>query len=291
MNESRDGDKKIITACIDGSGITESIIDTAAWASNTVGAPLKFLHVLEKATTPSVEDRSGAIGPGSVTHLLDELTELDEKRGKLAMELGKHMLEDAGLRARNAGVDEVSSQQRHGDLLEALKMCEDDTRIFVIGRLGEDHENHSHKLGAHLESLVRAIHTPIMVAVGHFATPESFMIAYDGSRTANTAIARIARSTLLKSMPGHVVMIGPENDLNQHNLKKATATLSSSGHDVHSHLRQGNVVDELAAFREEHDIGLMVMGAYGHSRMREFFVGSNTSKMISSSVVPLLLLR
>lgn len=291
MSDARYSDLNIITACIDGSGITESIIDTAAWASNTLGAPLKFLHVLEKTTTPSVGDRSGAIGPGSATDLLDELTELDEKRGKVAMELGKHMLSDACNQAREAGVNDVSTQQRHGDLLEALKMCETDTRLFVIGRLGEDHENHSHKLGAHLESLVRAIHTPIMVAVGHFATPESFMIAYDGSKTANEAIAGIARSSLLKSMPGHVVMIGPQNDLNQHNLKKATATLSSSGHNVHSHLRQGTVVDELTAFREQHNVGLMVMGAYGHSRMREFFVGSNTSKMISSSVVPLLLLR
>lgn len=289
--KERDAGKNTIVAGIDGSAMTESIIETASWASNTLAAPLKFLHVLEKATTPSHGDRSGAIGPGSVSHLLDELTELDEKRGKIAMELGKHILEDASHRARAAGVQEVSTQQRHGDLLEALKMCEQSTRLFVIGRLGEDHENHSHKLGAHLESLVRAIHTPIMVAVGHFHTPRSFMIAYDGSQTANKAIAGIARSDLLKGMPGHVVMIGPRNDLNQHNLKKASETLSSSGHDVHSHLRQGNVVDELTAFREEHAIGLMVMGAYGHSRMREFFVGSNTSKMISNSVVPLLLLR
>ena len=45
------------------------------------------------------------------------------------------------------------------------------------------------------------------------------------------------------------------------------------------------------AFRRDNGVGLTVMGAYGHSRFREFFVGSNTERMISGSAVPLLLLR
>jgi nucleotide-binding universal stress UspA family protein len=35
----------------------------------------------------------------------------------------------------------------------------------------------------------------------------------------------------------------------------------------------------------------MIMGAYGHSRMRQLFVGSTTTAMIRNSSVPLLLLR
>jgi len=33
------------------------------------------------------------------------------------------------------------------------------------------------------------------------------------------------------------------------------------------------------------------MGAYGHSRLREFFVGSTTNNMIENATVPHLLLR
>lgn len=290
MSNTNATEKNTITACIDGSQMTASIVDTAAWASRQVGAPLNFLHVLERATRP-VSNRSGAIGPGSASQLLDELTELDEKRGKLAMELGKHMLEEARDRAIAAGVDNVTVQQRHGELLDALLNCEAETRIFAIGRLGEDHEAQSHKLGAQLESLVRGIHTPVLVAIGQFKRPENFMIAYDGSQTANKAIADIARGDLLKSMPGHVVMVGNDNERNRRDLTKASDALTSNGHQVQIHIRQGNVVPELNAFRSEHNIGLIVMGAYGHSRVRELFVGSNTSKMISDSPVPLLLLR
>jgi nucleotide-binding universal stress UspA family protein len=219
---------------------------------------------------------------------LDELTELDEKRGRLAIELGKHMLDRAEEQARAAGVKEVVQHQRHGDLLDALEACQPDTRLFVLGRLGHDHDLNSHKLGAHFESLVRALETPILVAVSEFAAPERFMLAYDGSATADRAIESIF---VLKSIPGHVVMIGPDNDRNQRALAGATLKLRQSGHDVQSHLLQGNIVDELQKFREDNKGGRTVMGAYGHSRVRDFFVGSNTSRMIQSSAVPLMLLR
>lgn len=38
-------------------------------------------------------------------------------------------------------------------------------------------------------------------------------------------------------------------------------------------------------------IDLTIMGAYGHSRIRQFFVGSQTTRMLANSVTPLLLLR
>lgn len=290
MNDSTINEKAIITACVDGSSITGSVIDAAVWASKTLDAPLKFLHVLEKAVTP-VSDRSGAILPGSATDLLDQLTALDEKRGKLAMELGKHMLEDAKSRATSAGAMQVNTHQRHGGLLDALLTCEPRTRLYVLGRLGEDHENHDHKLGAHLESVVRAINTPIMVTVGDFVAPDSYMIAYDGSETADKAIANIADTPVLSALRGHIVMVGPQNVTNAANLERATTLLTGHGHNVAAHLLQGNVVEELRSFRKANDIGLTVMGAYGHSRVRDFFVGSNTSRMIRDSKVPLLLLR
>ncbi|HAG96646.1 MAG TPA: universal stress protein UspA, partial [Gammaproteobacteria bacterium] len=39
------------------------------------------------------------------------------------------------------------------------------------------------------------------------------------------------------------------------------------------------------------NIELKVMGAYGHSRIREFILGSNTTRMLASSTVPVLILR
>lgn len=283
--------KQQITACVDGSAISTVVCYSAAWASSILQAPLTFLHVLEKSRSPAKEDLSGAIGLGSRERLLDELTELDEKRNKLAIEHGKHLLEEATKRATDAGAIGVTGEQRHDQLLDALLACEESTRLYVIGRLGEDHDPTKQAIGSHIENVVRAIHTPILMATGKFSTPCNYMLAYDGSETADKAIDRIANSPLLSKLPGHVVMVGKETSENRDHLENACKILSSKGHQVQPHLLQGNVNECLMGFQERFNIELKVMGAYGHSRIREFIVGSNTTKMLATSSVPVLILR
>ncbi|MEJ2416562.1 MAG: universal stress protein [Exilibacterium sp.] len=283
--------KHRITACIDGSAISTAVCDTAAWASNVLEAPLTFLHVLEKPRSPAKEDLSGAIGLGSREHLLDELTVLDEKRNKLAIEHGKHLLEDAAKKATAAGAVDVTGEQRHDQLLDALLACEESTRLYVIGRLGEDHDPNKQVIGSHIENVVRAIHTPLLMATGKFSIPCNYMLAYDGSETADKAIDRIANSPLLCNLPGHVVMVAKETSENRNHLENACKILSGKGHQVQPHLLQGNVNDCLMGFQEHFNIELKVMGAYGHSRIREFIVGSNTTQILATSTVPVLILR
>ena len=281
----------MITACIDGSKISAYVCDAAAWVSLALDAPVKLLHVLERTAIPVHDNLSGAIGLGSREHLLAEMTALDEQRSKIALEHGKHMLEDAKQRIQDLGVSDVQMKQRHGELLDALSESEGDTRVFVMGRLGEGHDVTSQTIGAHLENAVRAVHTPILVTVGEFTAPKTFMIAYDGSATADNAIAKFSESHLLKDLPVHIVMVASETKEHLDQLKSAKEILLKSGREVTATLLEGSVQDALSLYREQNKIDLMVMGAYGHSRFREFFVGSQTSKMIARSPIPLLLLR
>jgi nucleotide-binding universal stress UspA family protein len=160
-----------------------------------------------------------------------------------------------------------------------------------MGRLGEGHDVASKAIGAHLENAVRAIHTPILVTVGEFTPPKTYMIAYDGSATADEAIAKLPESALLKNLPAHLVMVASNTAEHLGQLNAAQEILSKAGRQVTARLLEGSVQESLNLYRENNKIDLMVMGAYGHSRLREFFVGSQTSKMIARSPIPLLLLR
>lgn len=67
-----------------------------------------------------------------------------------------------------------------------------------------------------------------------------------------------------------------------------------SRHDVHVDIVQRRPVGDSVsqAVKEsarELGAGLIVMGAYGHSRLREFFLGGVTRELVSDSPVPLLL--
>lgn len=280
-----------VVACIDGSHSATAVCDAAAWASLRVAAPLKLLHVLDKAGYPTHSDLSGNIGLGTREHLLSELIELDAKRGRIALEQGRHMLDAAQSRAIADGVGTVTTMQRHGSLVETLAEIEPDLRLLVIGHHGEAHDDRAHAVGSQLESVIRTLQRPVLVVQSDFKNPDRFMIAFDGSATAKKALDMVAGSTLLQALPCHVVMISEGEERIATEFDEACNILEAVGFHVTRAVLVGDVIATLTKYQADNSIDLMVMGAYGHSRIRQFLVGSNTTRMLSASTVSLLLLR
>ncbi len=280
-----------VVCCIDGSAISISVCDGGAWASQRLGLPLKLLHVLEKPVEPVTADLSGSIGLGSREHLLEELTNLEEQRGRQALEEGKEMLEVAAQRAQEDGATDITRQQRHGELVETLRELEEDTRLVVMGRLGEGHAAEAHEVGSHLEKLVRVTHRPILVTVGEFSAPRNFMLAYDGNASAEKALRLVVDSELLRGLPCHLVMVGTPTGKRSKRLARAQARLIDAGFEVRASLVEGEVQPALAKYQRANGIDLMAMGAYGHAHLWEMVFGSRTAEIVSNSEIPLLLLR
>lgn len=284
---------KNVVACIDGSNMTPAVCDFAAWASQRLSAPLKFLHVLDKADFPTTKQNlSGNIGLDSRETLLNELVELDEKRGRLALEHGALILEFAKARAINFGIDAPIMRQRHGDLVDTLMEIADDIRLLVMGKQGVVGDSIGEHVGNNLERVVRTMPKPILVTPQYFKAPESIMIAFDGSPTTRKCIEMVASSPLFKGLPCHVVMVGDDVCSLSEHMDWAKATLVVSGFSIVTALIQGDVKQVLCNYRDDHQIGAVVMGAYGHSKVRQFLVGSTTTAMIGhTGNAPLLLLR
>jgi nucleotide-binding universal stress UspA family protein len=281
-----------VVACIDGSSTSPAVCEYAVWASKRLNAPLKFLHVQDKTEAPLQTNLSGNIGLGSREALLRELTELDEKRGKLLIEHGRHMLEAAKAQALASGIEHPICQQRRGDLVDTLKELEPEIRLLVMGKQGEDGDSLGDHIGNNLERVVRTMHRPILVSPHDFRQPQSFMIAFDGSTTTRKGIEMVAGSPLFQNILCHIVMVGAATDDMQEHLNWASTMLESAGFEVVTQIIAGDVKHVLCDYRDAHDIGMVVMGAYGHSKIRQFLVGSTTTKMIRhTSKVPLLLLR
>jgi nucleotide-binding universal stress UspA family protein len=280
-----------VIACIDGSSITLAVCDYAAWASRRLDAPLEFLHVLGRSEYPIPADLSGNLGLGGRDALLQELAELDEKRSRVALEQGRLMLDAARARAIADGVPNPTSRQRHGELVDTLIEFEHDIRLLVMGRQGEHGDSAGEHIGSHLENVVRTLHRPILVIPSDYTEPQRILIAFDGSATTRKAVEMVAASPLFRGLPCHVVMVGADKPEAREQLDWARTTLEKSGFEVTASLLSGQVEEVLCAYRTEHAIDLIVMGAYGHSKIREFLVGSTTTKLIRQSRVPLLLLR
>jgi nucleotide-binding universal stress UspA family protein len=278
----------LVIACIDGVGERAAgICDAASWASLRLDAPLKLLHVLDRNQYPAGQDLSGSIGLGSREALLEELAALDEQRGKLAREQGRLMLDAARERAREDGVSEPQVLQRHGDLVETLAELEQDTRLLVFGRGGTA----THPLGHQVEAVIRALHRPMLVLPGDFTAPTRFLIAYDGSPTARKAVDMVCASPLLQGLPCDLLLIGPSTHDVQLELTRAAEKLEHTGFEVRAEILAGDVEERLLGAVDARGAGMLVMGAYGHSRIRQMLVGSTTTNLLRRTRVPLLLLR
>ena len=281
-----------VYACIDGLASTAGVIDWAAWSAQRLATPLDLLHVLERADRPLLTDFSGAIGLGAQEALLEELSVLDAQRAKVALEAGKRMLADAQARATAAGVASVDVRLRHGELLDNVLEVEPDARLFVLGQHYRASDASKIHLDHHVERVIRSVKRPVLVATGApFAPPTRVVIAFDGSPTSRTTVETVARSPMLKGLPMVVAMAGENTVQAQRQLEEAWQSLVSAGFEASMALLTGEPEDVLPAFVKAQGASLLVMGAYGHSRIRQLLVGSTTTTLLRLSEVPVLILR
>ena len=59
-----------------------------------------------------------------------------------------------------------------------------------------------------------------------------------------------------------------------------------AGFDAPASIIEGEVETVLCDYRADHNIDMLIMGAYGHSMIRRFLVGSTTTNVIRNASVP-----
>ena len=279
-----------IIAFIDGSIYSASICETAAWVAGRIDAPVEIIHLLGRAgAAPS--DLSGQIELGARSALMAELATLDEQRAKLVAHRGRAILDDAAEIMARAGVANVTTELRQGELLETLAEREDDARVILIGKRGVNADMAMEHLGSNLERIVRAAKKPVLVCARAFKPVEKVLIAYDGGPSAMKAVDHLSRSPLFAGLKVLVVRVGADNPMARRSLKDAQALLAAAGIEAETRLLPGSPDAVLGKLVEEEGFEMVVMGAYGHSRIRNLIIGSTTTAMIRSCKVPLLLMR
>jgi nucleotide-binding universal stress UspA family protein len=123
-------------------------------------------------------------------------------------------------------------------------------------------------------------------------TPAKVVVAWDGSRGAARALAdalpilKLASSvrilTILNEKPATVAGVSADvvRHLAAHGVSAEVDEVDAKGRSI------GQVLDAYIAAQQP---DLLVMGAYGHSRLREFILGGATEHMLRSPKAPLFL--
>ncbi len=283
---------KNILAFLDGSKYSQSVCDHAAWIAVRGDASLELLHVLgRREGNAETSDLSGSIGLGARTALLEELAELDGQKARLVNKRGRAILDDATDRVRAAGVKKVSATLRNGQFIRTMQTFESAADLLVIGKRGEASNFDMDHIGSNLERVVRATHKPVLVASRSFEPINKMLIAFDGGASSIKAVEQIASSGVFSGLECLLLTAGAESDKTSKRMQGAAALLTDAGFTVKTEVRAGQADEVITKAVESENIDLLVMGAYGHSRIRNLIIGSTTTEMVRSCKVPVMLFR
>lgn len=281
-----------LVAFVDGSTYSKSVCELAAWVAKRANGSVQIVHVLGRnPNTEKASDFSGSIGLGARTALLSELAELDGKMAKLSHQQGRAILEDAKTILVTQGVDDVSTFLRNEGIVEAAQNFESNADLIIIGKRGEGSEIDDEHLGSSLERVVRASHRPVMVASRTLKPIKRVLIAFDGGPSALKAVKYLTQNPVYADLHCHLLSVSAPTESAQTALKEAATALRASGYQIETILEQGQAETVITNTIEKLDIDLLLMGAYGHSRIRSLIIGSTTTSMLSACKIPVLLFR
>jgi nucleotide-binding universal stress UspA family protein len=117
------------------------------------------------------------------------------------------------------------------------------------------------------------------------------VVAWDGSRTAARALADAQPILEIASAIDVVSISDPR--LGYKELPGFNITRHLSRHGLNAELKRlpmsGDVGETLLSYAADADADLLIMGAYGHSRLREIILGGTTRTIMQSMTVPIFM--
>jgi len=281
-----------LVSLIDGSMYSHSVCDLSAFFANRLEAGITVVHVLgRREVSGDAANLSGSIGLGARTALLEELAQMDAQKAKLASKRGRAILDDARDYLNKAGVSDVEIKLRNAEVVETIADFERDVDLIVIGKRGIGADFDEMHLGSNLERVVRSSQKPVLVASRAFTPIKKFLIAFDGGNSAWKAVEYASQLSCFTDLQCHLITIKNGTTSNTASLERAENVMREAGYDVSSEELDGDPESAIADVAEAGGYDLLLMGAYGHSRIRNLIIGSTTTEMIRSCKIPVLLFR
>lgn len=270
---------KAIVVHVDSSQATNARLQIATRLAATFGARLVGVHA--RYFRPAA----------TFLEVAAELIEAEEQWVAEEAETSRKLFQQA------AAAEAVPAEWREtqGDPVRVLTMQARYGDLLVVGQEDPDKPTF-HTPATLVEDLIFAAGRPLLVVpyIGAPATFRNILVAWNASREAARAIGdalplltRAERVTVLAVNPmtgldGHGEM--PCADICQHLARHGVR--AEAAHVRAEDIDAGNVLLSQAADRGS---DLLVMGAYGHSRMRELVLGGATRTILRHMTVPVLL--
>ena len=266
-----------IVACVDGSAHQEFVLSAARWAASELKSPVGLLHAHDVKAGKTPRDYSGSLGTNSQSKLLKDLTETEALRAKAQREAGWSILEEAKNGLQQHLRQSIFTLHWHESLTKSIESLQRDTALVILGQKGSESAGN---VGVQVHAAVRSTKQPLLLVGENFKRPKKALLAFDGRAGSLHALEWVSHHPLFYNCEITVLMVGESTAKNAQSLRDAVAKLKCCGRTTQSKLVSGKLTEQVA---EELALGYegLIMGAYGHSQLREWVLGSNTESLIA----------
>ncbi len=274
---------KRLLVTTDGSSASEIGVRYAVALAEEQGASLLALHVVDIKLLegPLLRDLASSLGTAPYVNYQGSISMLLDERGKTALTYARTLCEKRGIPC------ETSLQTG----IVPRVICEEAELVdmIVMGRAGEHNQFLDGLIGSTTEAVIRRASVPVLITGHDTPSAEHFLLAYDGSSHAKKALRFGAAFAENSTRNMHLLIVGDttSNEL----LGEVREYLQSHTVNVFYKQTTGDPGEEIVAFATECQAGIILMGAYGHSKLRELVLGSTTSYTINHAPCPVLLIR
>lgn len=275
---------KHILVPTDGSEEASLGVGYAVALAKHHGATLHGLHVVDIKLLegPFLRDISASLGTAPYLNHQGNIHMILEERGKVALQAFEDACNSAGVDFETAMVTGLVSRS----IVEKSELAD----LTVMGRAGEHSPWVEGVLGSTSQSVVRRAKSPVLLTATDQMASDRFMVAYDGSAYARHAL-KVAASLGGEWQADLTVLVVAPPDERTQILKEATDYLEAYDLPVSYEGVDGDPSEVIAEQAKANEINLLVMGAYGHTKVREWVVGSVTAYVMNHAPCPLLLIR
>ncbi len=277
---------KTILVPIDSSDTSLVAVDYAIELSRSFNSEITGISIIDikKLAGPFMRDLGTSIG-GMVPYgdFQQNVRKFLEDTSRAALDELEGKCNSAGIPCTRTIKEGVVSRE----IVESAKRCD----MISMRMAGEHAFWRDAFLGSNLEFVARQTHKPVLVTPEKYKKITKILVAYDGSSFSTKALNASAEIAQKMQLPLTVITVSDDKKSGEDVLSRSTEILK--GYDItHDNMLEGgDIVDAILGFCEKGSYDLLVIGAYGHSKIRELILGNTTVQIMRKVTCPVLLCR
>ena len=229
----------------------------------------------------------GSLLGGIPTDLIEVQREENTKAGKAAIARFEAAIKAAGISAETRLLD--ASIAGASDLFGRI------ARRFDLTVVGQAHGEQGASEELLIEGALFGSGRPVVIVPRSQTQPlklDRVQVCWDGSRPAARAIGD-AMPLFTRAKSIEIVVVTGERDKSGE-ITGANMKRHLERHGIHTEIKRvaagsAGVQDAILTHATNNGADFLVMGAYGHSRLREFILGGVTRSILKSMPVPVLM--